>query len=108
MILFLFIIFKARETKISELIFFGEEDIRSRAFTDLESILFKKDLLISPSVIIPTAHENPDGDGLGSATAVYHYLTKIGKDCRLIIISDLPKEYQFLNTNESIYSLACE
>ena len=56
----------------------------------------------SSARILLSTHENPDGDGLGSATAVYHYLTKIGKDCRLIIISDLPKEYQFLNLDNII------
>jgi phosphoesterase RecJ-like protein len=56
----------------------------------------------SSARILLSTHENPDGDGLGSATAVYHYLTKIGKDCRLIIVSDLPKEYQFLNLDNII------
>jgi phosphoesterase RecJ-like protein len=56
----------------------------------------------SSAKIMLSTHENPDGDGLGSATAVWHYLTQIGKDCRLINISDLPMEYEFLNPGNII------
>ncbi len=52
--------------------------------------------------ILLSTHENPDGDGLGSAYAMYHYLKDQGKDCRLIQISDLPFEYEFLNTGHII------
>ena len=38
--------------------------------------------------ILLSTHENPDGDGLGSAYAMYHYLKSLGKDCRLVHISD--------------------
>ena len=48
--------------------------------------------------ILLSTHENPDGDGLGSAYAMYHYLKNEGKDCRFVHISDLPLEYEFLNT----------
>ena len=56
----------------------------------------------SSAKVLLSTHENPDGDGLGSATAVLHYLRDIGLDCRLIIISDLPKEYEFLNPDNII------
>jgi len=56
----------------------------------------------SSAKIMLSTHENPDGDGLGSATAVWHYLTQIGKDCRLIHVSDLPMEYNFLNPDNII------
>ena len=52
--------------------------------------------------ILLSTHENPDGDGLGSAYAMYHYLKSLGKDCRLVHISDLPFEYEFLNTDDVI------
>ena len=52
--------------------------------------------------ILLSTHENPDGDGLGSACAMYHYLKGQGKDCRIIHISELPFEYEFLNTGQAI------
>ncbi len=52
--------------------------------------------------ILLSTHENPDGDGLGSAYAMYHYLKSREKDCRLIQISDLPYEYEFLNNGQVI------
>ena len=33
---------------------------------------------------------------------MYHYLKSLGKDCRLVHISDLPFEYEFLNTDDVI------
>ena len=52
--------------------------------------------------ILLTMHENPDGDGLGSATAMYHYLKEIDKDCRILQISKLPFEYHYLNEGDII------
>jgi bifunctional oligoribonuclease and PAP phosphatase NrnA len=49
--------------------------------------------------LIVVAHENPDGDALGSLVAMQGILSAIGKDC-LMFIADrdlpLPYEYQFL------------
>ncbi|NOZ03333.1 MAG: bifunctional oligoribonuclease/PAP phosphatase NrnA [FCB group bacterium] len=47
--------------------------------------------------ILLTTHEKPDGDGLGCAAAMYHYLIGQGKDCRVINHSSLPAEYRFLD-----------
>jgi len=52
--------------------------------------------------ILLTMHENPDGDGLGSTTAMYHYLKEIDKDCRILQISKLPFEYHYLNEGDII------
>ncbi len=52
--------------------------------------------------ILLTMHENPDGDGIGSATAMYHYLKEIKKDCRILNVSLLPVEYDFLNKDDII------
>ena len=52
--------------------------------------------------ILLTMHENPDGDGLGSATAMYHYLKEVDKDCRIIQVSKLPLEYHYLNAGDII------
>ena len=50
--------------------------------------------------ILLTTHENPDGDGLGSQIAMYNYIKNLGKDCRIINISQLPSKYEFLNLNQ--------
>ena len=52
--------------------------------------------------ILLTMHENPDGDGLGSATAMYHYLKEIDKECRILQISKLPFEFHYLNEGDII------
>ena len=52
--------------------------------------------------ILLTMHENPDGDGLGSATAMYHYLKEMDKDCRIIQVSQLPFEFYYLNDGDII------
>ena len=50
--------------------------------------------------IFISTHINPDGDSLGSAFAMYYYLKKIGKDCRIINHSEVPLVYSFLNEKE--------
>ena len=52
--------------------------------------------------ILLTMHENPDGDGIGCATAMYHYLKEIKKDCRILNVSLLPAEYSFLNKDDIV------
>lgn len=53
--------------------------------------------ILAAGRILLTTHENPDGDGLGSASAMYYFLQKYGKDTRIINYSPLPVEYSFLN-----------
>jgi phosphoesterase RecJ-like protein len=48
--------------------------------------------------LIVVAHENPDGDALGSLIAMQEILTKLGKDSVMFIAADefpLPHEYRF-------------
>lgn len=47
--------------------------------------------------IVLTSHERPDGDGLGSAGAMYHILKSFGKECKILHSTAIPDEYQFLN-----------
>ncbi len=46
--------------------------------------------------IVISTHENPDGDGLGCASAMQYYLKSIGKDSRILSPSALPVDYNFL------------
>ena len=52
--------------------------------------------------ILLSTHINPDGDGLGSEVAVYHYIKSLNKNCRIINISGLIDKYEFLNKNNII------
>ena len=49
--------------------------------------------------ILLSTHENPDGDGLGSALAMAEFLKSLGKDCRIINCSPTPEIYYFLDPN---------
>ena len=44
-----------------------------------------------------TTHVNPDGDGIGSELALYHYLMALGKEARILNPSPLPERYRFLD-----------
>ena len=63
-------------------------------------LLYQK--IESAERILLSTHENPDGDGLGSAYAMYHHLKNLKKDCRVIHISELPSEYNFFNNDNAI------
>jgi phosphoesterase RecJ-like protein len=49
--------------------------------------------------LVVVAHENPDGDAIGSLVAMRAILSEIGKDCAMFIDAHdlpLPQEYRFL------------
>ena len=62
-----------------------------------------KPILESVNRVALTTHENPDGDGLGCASAMYHYFSDINKDCKIILPSSFPSEYVFLNKGSMFY-----
>jgi phosphoesterase RecJ-like protein len=45
-----------------------------------------------------TTHINPDGDALGSETALAHFLSSRGKEVVIINQSETPQNYKFLNS----------
>ena len=42
-------------------------------------------LILKSSGIVIFGHENPDGDSIGSAVGMYHYLTALGKHPHIVI-----------------------
>jgi phosphoesterase RecJ-like protein len=63
--------------------------------------------LRSAQRLIVVAHENPDGDALGSLIGMQGALTALGKDCLMFIDSSelpLPQEYRFLSLSGLVSS----
>ena len=56
-----------------------------------------KQAIEQAETIMLTTHENPDGDGIGSIVVFQHYLRKKSKDFRILMTSQLPEEFQFLD-----------
>ena len=52
--------------------------------------------------IMLTTHENPDGDGLGSESGLYHHLTEVGKDVRIIQPSPFPDQYKIIDPDSIV------
>lgn len=46
--------------------------------------------------ILLTSHENPDGDGLGAAAGLFHYLKSLGKDVRIVVHPHVAPELEWL------------
>jgi phosphoesterase RecJ-like protein len=61
---------------------------------------FKTYLTEAKRVLIST-HLLPDGDGLGAETALFHYLKRARKSCRIYNPDLLPKRYRFLDPKET-------
>ena len=61
--------------------------------TDLKSAAR---LLLDRDDIVVLTHQNPDGDTLGSAFALYYALTANGKRVRVENEKAIPKKYEFL------------
>jgi len=52
--------------------------------------------------IVLTTHFNPDGDGLGSSQAFYHYLQSSNKDVKIIVDSSIPHPYDILDVTSDV------
>ena len=55
------------------------------------------ELIAKAHRIICCTHLHPDGDGLGSQLALYHFLSSQGKEFRILNPSPLPEEYRFMS-----------
>lgn len=53
-------------------------------------------LIMDNDKFIITTHINPDGDAIGSALALTHYLRNIGKGAICLIDDDIPNNFNFL------------
>ena len=60
------------------------------------------EVINNSNTILLSTHINPDGDGLGSEVAIYYYLKDLGKECKIINISETSEKYHFLNKNSII------
>lgn len=52
--------------------------------------------------ILLTTHTNPDGDAIGSALALFHYLRENGLNVQIIISDDVPRNLQFLSGSKFV------
>ena len=66
---------------------------------DIEAI---KVLLASPKKIVITMHRNPDGDAMGSALGLYHFLLQKGHQPTVIAPNEFPDFLQWLPSSEKV------
>lgn len=52
--------------------------------------------------VLISTHQLPDGDGLGAEAAIFHYLKRARKACRVYNPDLLPKRYRFLDPKNTI------
>lgn len=52
--------------------------------------------------ILISTHSLPDGDGLGAEVALFHYLKRARKACRIYNPDTLPQRYRFLDPKQNI------
>ncbi|MBO6517617.1 MAG: DHH family phosphoesterase [Bacteroidia bacterium] len=56
----------------------------------------------SGTKIVITTHHKPDADALGSSLALYHYLTKLGKDVSVVTPTDYPSNLHWMPGNDIV------
>lgn len=66
---------------------------------DIEAI---KTLLASPKKIAITMHRNPDGDAMGSALGLYHFLTQKGHQATVIAPNEFPDFLHWLPATNNV------
>lgn len=67
-----------------------------------ESLQQLRDLLKQADSIVITNHKNPDGDAMGSALALSHFLRKWGHASRIIVPNDYPEFLKWLPGNDDV------
>ncbi|MCJ7466041.1 MAG: bifunctional oligoribonuclease/PAP phosphatase NrnA [Maribacter sp.] len=70
-------------------------------FEDIQAV---KELLSTPQKIVIVPHKNPDGDAIGSALALWHYLNNLGQNASIIVPNDYPKFLKWMPGNEHIFN----
>jgi phosphoesterase RecJ-like protein len=70
--------------------------IKTRLAKNIEFQEFRLILKQSKRIVVST-HRLPDGDGLGTEAALYHYLRRSKKTCRIYNPDPVPRRYQFLD-----------
>lgn len=71
----------------------------TRRFRDLVPL---KNLILKAKRVLISTHVLPDGDGLGAETALFHYLKRSKKACRIYNPDPLPKRYRFLDPKAQV------
>ena len=74
----------------------------NEAIRDLEAV---REIIKNGEHFLITTHANPDGDGIGSEIALYHYLESCGKKVSIINCSSMPNNFEFLTTNHEVRKL---
>jgi phosphoesterase RecJ-like protein len=54
------------------------------------------ELINKANNILITTHTRPDGDACGCVTAIFETLTALGKNTKILLLSELPSWYEFL------------
>lgn len=56
----------------------------------------------SGTKVVITTHHKPDADALGSSLALYHYLTKLGKEVTVVTPTDYPVNLHWMPGNDTV------
>ena len=54
------------------------------------------ELIKKSNRVLLTTHTRPDGDGCGCIAAISETLTALGKNVKILLLSELPEWYEFL------------
>lgn len=61
-----------------------------------------KKLITEPRNIVITTHHKPDADALGSSLGLFHFLTKLNHNVKVIVPSDYPKFLNWMHGNPEV------
>lgn len=69
---------------------------------NINDTAFLNDFLKTPKQIAVIPHRNPDGDALGSTLALYHVLSKLNHNVRVISPNEFPEFISWLPGSENV------
>lgn len=66
------------------------------------------DLVRNSTSFLITTHIDPDGDGIGSALAIFSVLKRLGKTAKVVFEEPVPQTFAFLEGSEEVISTSTE
>src|SRR4051794_26140700 len=79
-----------------------ERSLSTKEVSNSKEFQKLKTLLEQAKRVLISTHSLPDGDGLGAEAALFHYLKRARKACRVYNPDPLPKRYRFLDPKGAI------
>ncbi len=66
------------------------------------SVIYFRKLVLEPANVLIVAHYNPDGDTIGASLAMYHFLSSLGHQAKVLVPNDPPSFLKWMPGSDDL------